>query len=348
MKGRVVLLDEIDSRRAAALMVDGRLEDILIDPPEGAGPGVGAISLAITDRPMKGQGGLTLRLGDGLTGYLRQARNLAPGEVLRVQVSGVAEPGKAIPVTPDLIFKSRYAIVTPDKPGLNVSRTIGDDAERDRLLEIAHDSRAAHDGYGLIVRSSADGVDDETLRQDIALMCETARMVLEDKGNDPEWLLDADDAHTLAWRDWSAPEPDEVVDAPGCFETHGVLDAIAHALAPHQPLPGGGSAWIEPTRALVAIDVNTGSDHSLAAGLKANLALVRDLPRLLRVRGLGGQITLDLAPMPKRDRKQVEDAVKKAFRQAGGDVVVAGWTPLGMLELTRKRDRAPLAQVWPR
>lgn len=52
--------------------------------------------------------------------------------------------------------------------------------------------------------------------------------------------------------------------------------------------------------------------------------------------------------MPKRDRKQVEDAVKKSFRQDGSDVVVAGWTPLGHLELTRKRDRMPLSQLWPK
>jgi Ribonuclease G/E len=348
MKGRVVLLDEIAGRHAAALMVAGRLEDLLIDPPQDAAPGVGAISLAKADRPMKGQGGLTLRLGDGLTGYLRRARDIAPGEVFRVQVSGIAEPGKAIPVTPDLIFKSRYAIVTPFAPGLNVSRAIRDDEERDRLLQIAHDSRAADDNYGLIIRSSAEGVDERAIQDDIHAMCASASHVLETSEGEPEWLLGEDNAHSLAWRDWSTPDPDEVVDTPGCFETHGVLDAVEGVLATHQSLPGGGSAFVEPTRALVAIDVNTGSDHSLAAGLKANLALVRDLPRLLRIKGLGGQITLDLAPMPKRDRKQVEDAVKKAFRKDGSDVVVAGWTPLGMLELTRKRDRRPLASIWPR
>lgn len=344
MKGRVVLLDEVAGRRAAALMVDGRLEDLLIDPPEGAAPGVGAISLARADRPLKGQGGLTLQLGDGLSGYLRRAKDIAPGDTFLVQVSGVAEPGKAIPVTPDLIFKSRYAIVTPFAPGLNVSRAIRDEDERDRLLEIAHESRAASDEYGLIIRSSADGVEADTLHEDIYAMCKTATTVLEQRDGDIEWLLGAEDAHTLAWRDWDTP--DEVVE--GGFEDHGVLDAVDAALAPRQTLTGGAYAFVETTRALIAVDVNTGSDHSMAAGLKANLALVRDLPRLLRIKGLGGQLTLDLAPMPKRERRQLEDAVRKAFRRDGTDVVVAGWTPLGHLELTRKRDRLPLSQVWPR
>lgn len=343
MKGRVVVLDEVGGRRASALMVDGKLQDVFIDPPEGAAPGVGAIFRAKADRPMKGQGGITLQMGAGVTGYMRRAKDIAPGDVLLVQVSGVAEPGKAAPVTPDLIFKSRYAIVTPFKPGLNVSRAIRDEDERDRLLEIAHESRAASDAYGLIVRSSAEGVAAEEIHDDIYAMCNTATMVVAEPDGAPELLLDADDAHTRAWREWEAP--DMVIE--GGFEDHGVLEAVDAALGARQPLAGGAYAFVEATRALVAVDVNTGADHSLAAGLKANLALVRELPRLTRIKGLGGQITLDLAPMPKRDRRQVEDAVKKAFRQGGGDVVVAGWTPLGMLELTRKRDRMPLAQVWP-
>lgn len=343
MKGRVVVLDEVSGRRAAALLVDGRLEDVMIDPPEDASPGVGAIARAKADRPLKGQGGITLHLGDGAMGYMKRAKDIAPGDVFLVQVSGVAEPGKAAPVTPDLIFKSRFCIVTPFKPGLNVSRAIRDEDERDRLLEIAHESRAASDAFGLIIRSSAEGVLAAAIHDDIYAMCKTATMVVSETSGETEWLLDGDDAHTRAWREWGAP--DEVIE--GGFADHGVLEAVDAALAVRQRLSGGAYAFVEATRALVAIDVNTGADHSLAAGLKANLALVRDLPRLTRIKGLGGQITLDLAPMPKRDRKQVEDAVKKAFRLGGGDVVVAGWTPLGMLELTRKRDRMPLAQVWP-
>jgi hypothetical protein len=97
----------------------------------------------------------------------------------------------------------------------------------------------------------------------------------------------------------------------------------------------------------VAVDVNTGGDMSLAAGLKANIALARDLPRQLRLRGLGGQITLDLAPMPKKERRGFETVLNRAFRQDGAEVVLAGWTPLGHFEIQKKRDRRPLAQLWP-
>jgi ribonuclease G len=348
MKGRIVLLDDLGGRKAAALMVDGRLEDILIDAPDNA-PSPGEVHRAVADRPMKGQGGLTLTLGDGAKGYLRQAKGIAPGTCMIVQVSGNAEPGKATPVTPKPLFKSRYAIVTPDAPGLNISRRIKDEAERDRLLEIAHEAMVgAGAGHGLILRSAAEGVDDETLADDIAAMRDLAVAVMADEAGAPERLLDAPDAHLLAWRDWSEPEPDQVIEGQGCFADHGVLEAVDAVLGPRVDLPGGASAHVEPTRALVAVDVNTGGDMSLAAGLKANIALARDLPRQLRLRGLGGQIVLDLAPMPKKERRGFETALSRAFRQDGAEVVLAGWTPLGHFEIQKKRDRRPLAQLWPR
>ena len=71
MKGRVIHLDEIAGRPAAALVVDGQLEDLLIDPPDDL-PLPGAIYRAVADRPMKGQGGMFVKLPDGATGFLRQ------------------------------------------------------------------------------------------------------------------------------------------------------------------------------------------------------------------------------------------------------------------------------------
>jgi ribonuclease G len=127
-----------------------------------------------------------------------------------------------------------------------------------------------------------------------------------------------------------------------------VLEAVDAVLSPLAcPCQGGASAFVEPTRALVAVDVNTGGDMSLAAGLKANIALARDLPRQLRLRGLGGQIVLDLAPMPKKERRGFETVLNREFRQDGAEVVLAGWTPLGHFEIQKKRDRRPLAQLWP-
>ena len=337
MNGRTIVLDQLQGRRAAALMIDGILDDFLIDSDQ---PAPGTVYRARADRPIKGQGGMFLSTPDG-PAFLRQVKGLAPGQVLLVQVTGHAEPGKAMPVTQKLLFKSRYAIATPDAPGLNISRTIRDDAERDRLLEIAH--RATEGGTGLILRSVCDGAADEDIIDDIREMQATARHLLTDQEGDPERLLDGDDAHIRAWRDWT--DPADIVTAPGGFETHGVLDALDAARAARVPLPQGGHLFVEPTRALVAVDINTGQDTSLAAGLKANLAAARSIPRLLRIRGLGGQVTLDLAPMAKKDRRGFEMALRATFRSDPEETTLAGWTPLGHYELQRKRGRVPLSEV---
>ena len=335
MKGRQVLLDHLDGREAAALMVDGQLDDLLI---ETDAPAPGTIYRARADRPVKGQGGMFVSTPDG-SAFLRQVKGLSPGETLLVQVTGHAEPGKAMPVTTRLLFKSRYAIVTPGAPGLNISRGIRDEDERDRLLEIAHETMDGAEN-GLILRSAAEGAGAEDIAEDIAAMADLAARVMADLDGPPEKLVEGDGPHLLAWRDWS--EPAEVVTEAGCFESHGVLEAVEAAKGARVALPGGGTMFVEPTRALVAVDVNTGADTSLAAGLKANIACARALPRALRVRGLGGQIVVDLAPMPKKDRRVFEQALRAAFRADPVETVLSGWTPLGHFELQRKRARSPL------
>ena len=338
MKGTVIALGAVNGRDAAALIEDGRLTDLLIDSDR---PRPGAIYRARADRPMKGQGGMFLNTPDGPV-FLRQVKGLSPGEPILVQVTGYAEPGKAVPVSSKLLFKSRYAIVTPEAPGLNISRQIRDDDIRDSLLEIAHEEMGGAE-MGLILRSSCAGADPDAIAEDIRTMAAMAEQVTADRAGEPEKLTEGDGPHELAWRDWVMEAT--LADTPDAFEDHGVLDALDALQSPLAPLPGGASCYIEPTRALVAVDVNTGGDSSPAAGLKANLAAAKDLPRQLRLRGLGGQITLDLAPMGKKDRRQFETTLRAAFRHDATETALAGWTPLGHYELQRKRDRVPLSEV---
>lgn len=344
MRGRVVALDTWRGREAAALIVDGRLEDLLIAGPDGDVLGTGAILRAIADRPMKGMGGIFVRLPDGERGFLRESDGVAPGQEVLVQITGPAEPGKALPVTSRLLFKSRHVIVTPFAEGLNISRRIRDGSDRARLSALAAEGMSGSVA-GLILRSAAVTADDDAIREDIAAMRMLAEQILADVKGPTELLLDAPTPHEIAWRDWSDPPPDDVDADDGAFERTGVDELIAELLDPDVRLPGGANIAIEPTRALVAIDVNTGGDTSPAAGLKANIAAARDLPRQLRLRGLGGQITIDFAPMPKRDRVALEQQMRTAFKSDTAETVLAGWTPLGNFELQRRRDRAPFAEI---
>lgn len=338
MKGRSIHLDEIDGRPAAAMLVDGQLDDLLLEGPDDR-PVPGAIYRAVVERPMKGQGAAVLRLPEG-RGWLRRAGDLAPGTTVVVQVTGYAEPGKAIPLTRRLLFKSRHVIVTPGAPGINVSRRLKDDERRDELLSIAHEVAEATDDLGLILRLAAAEASDDEVAEDIAATLELAAQIGGDSGTDTELLFEGPDPHMLAWREWETP--DAIFTDIGNFDTHGITDRIALLASPHVELSTGGVLSIEPTRALVAVDVNTGGDTSLAAGLKANIAAIRALPAQLRCRGLGGMITVDVAPQPKKDRRQLEQIIRAAFRDDPVGTTFAGWTPLGCVELQRKRDRLPL------
>lgn len=341
MKGTIVVLDHLGDRRAAARMVDGILEDFSLDPPEGAPPLPGTIFRAVIDRPVKGQGGTFVKL-DGWNGFLRGGTARRPGQSLLVQVTGVVEAGKAVPVTDRVLFKSRLAIVTPNAPGLNIARSIRDEEQRLRLRSLAEEASNGED-IGLILRSASEHATDDEISEDIAETLALALAVQADaSGPQPALLVDAPDAHHLAWREWSDPTPDQIVTEPGSFAQFGVLEALDALIRTERSLTGGGSLMIEPTRALVAVDVNTGSDTSPAAGLKANIATARALPRELRLRGLGGQITVDFAPIPKKDRKVVEQTLRAAFKADPVETSLVGWTPLGHYELQRKRDRLPL------
>lgn len=336
MKGQTIALDTLGGAEAAALIVDGQLHDLLVDSDR---PAPGTIYRAVALRPMKGQGGMFLETPDG-NAFLRQVKGLSPGQSLVVQVTGYAEPGKAIPVNTRLLFKSRYAIITPGAPGINVSRQIRDDDLRDELLAVAHGVMEGE--HGLILRSSCADAHPDDIAEDIQAMLQLATQVLADEQGGAEVLVAGDSPHANAWREWGNGDVDA---EPGSFERHNVMDMIEALRSPLVDLPGGGSMCIEPTRALVAVDINTGNDSSPAAGLKANMAALRELPRQLRLRGLGGQVLVDPAPAPKKDRRQMEQVLRAALRQDASETIIAGWTQLGLIELQRKRERVPLNEV---
>jgi len=340
MKGSQILIDTWQGRPAAALMRDGMLDDLLIDPPAHL-PRPGAIYRARADRALKGLGGWAVTLPDG-TGFVRGGAGLGPGAPALVQVTGYAEPGKPVPLTDRILFKSRHCIFTPGAPGANISRAIRDEETRVALRGLIAEMDLPDDP-GVILRSAAAAAPADEIAADLAETGALARAIVAERAGPPELLLDGPAPDLLAWRDWADIAARDVVAAAGCFDTHGAGEQIDRLHDPRVDLPGGGNIWVEPTRAFVAVDVNTGGAAGLAAGLKVNIAAARALPRALRLRGLGGQIVVDFAPMPKKDRRSFEQTLRAALRSCPVDTALAGWTPLGHFELSRKRERLPLA-----
>ncbi len=335
MKGRDVVLGELAGRPFAALMVDGRLDDILFDTDALHPPG--EVCRGKVYRIVKG--GAFIQLPNG-QGFLRGGGRQKTGQAVLVQVTGFADGAKAIPVTERLVFKGRTAIVTPGAEGMNLSRQIKNEDDRLRLFSAIDTFKAATSPHGIVARTAAVQAETQEIEAEVDSLLDQADAVLADWKGDPAVLVPAPTSHEIARRDWVQGDDRVAWNA----EDTSLLDQIEELRRAEAALPQG-SMIIEATRALVAVDVNTGGDFSPAAGLKTNIAAARELPRQLRLRGLGGQVVVDFAPMPKKDRRTLEQTLKAAFRKDTVETSLVGWTGLGLYELQRKRERRPLAEV---
>lgn len=142
---------------------------------------------------------------------------------------------------------------------------------------------------------------------------------------------------------------DEVLLAkPGDAQLRAKVDAVVEdALARIAPLPGGGVLSIEPTSALVAIDVDSGARQGSGDperfALDLNIAAAQEAARQIRLRNLGGLIMIDFVSMrAKAHAKQLEEAVKAAFAGDPWSVQFGGLSRFGVFDLARSQLRRPL------
>ncbi len=344
---RKIYLDRIGDRRIAALVEDGELEDLVVDPRSKARALPGAVFSAIAERPLKTLGGIVVKLGGGERGFLRGGQGAAVGSSVIVEVTGYPDEGKHPPLTTKVKLKGKFVIATLGTPGINVSRSITSESARQSLKELAgSNSKAAPGSTGFIVRTSSESAPPDLVAHEVRKLSEAARRICRCTES-PKLLVAAPDADEIARREWHDHEATEIIDEDGSFEKNGIWELIQTHLDSTVRLPSGGCMRIEETSAFVAVDVDTKSDVSRQAGRNANLEAARRLPKELRLRGLGGQILVDFAPMPKNDRRAVTDAMVSNLAHDKSLIDLAGWTPLGNLELRRKRLRQPLRAALP-
>ncbi len=376
-----------DGRTAAARLHGTRLEDLLIDPaPDDASPMPGEIRLGKIERRVPKLGAAFVALGGGETGFLREAAReweRALVQVVSRPEPGKAAPvtrrillkGRLAILSPAApgVNVSRRIKDAPERARLEAAGAGALAAGLDALPEPL---RAALAGTGAILRSAAEGADEVALAAEIAaLVGRLARLTEAAEAAGGPALLRPVRAAETALAEWTDPAPERLRLAPEAwdwlrgpegpalplgplgalceraeadlFEAEGVWEAAAALSDRRVDLPGGGRMSVEPTAALVAVDVDAGGGFGGGDALSANLAAARELPRQLRLRGLGGIVTVDFAPIPKRERKRVEQALEAAFRSDPVETSLAGWTTLGLFELQRKRERRPLAELLP-
>ena len=224
MTDTAIILDEIDGRKAAAFVIAGQLDDFFLTSPDSFGLVPGTICRGVIDQFVKGQGGVFIKLPDGFKGFLRNAKGLRLGEKILIQVTSYPDEGKAIPVTDRIIFKGRGVIITPHAKGINVSRQIKSDEEKLRILDIINETVPEDLNSGMIVRSMAINLDDHTLLEEIKVLIHLSEKVLSDKGTEIELLVQGDNAHALALREWPVFKKSQVFMRG--FEENGILDQL--------------------------------------------------------------------------------------------------------------------------
>lgn len=304
---------------------------------------------------------------------------LKTGQEIIVQVVKDALPNKGARITTHVTLPGRYLVLLPTVRHFGVSRRIEDPEERDRLLALIQE--AAPEDMGLIVRTVGEGRQREDLAPDLrylprmwAKLRERAERVsapaLLHRDLDSALRMVRDRFHrdfSVLWVDGEETYEriveflDEV--QPGLvgkvrlfeqedplFEYFGIESQIEAALKSKVWLKSGGYIVINPTEALVAIDVNTGryvGEHNLEQTvLETNLEAVSEIVRQIRLRDLGGILVIDLIDMVEEEhRRQVFSKLEEELKKDRARTKVLSISEFGLVEITRKRSRSNLERL---
>lgn len=298
------------------------------------------------------------------------------GAEVLVQVTKAAQAGKGAGLTRNISLAGRYLVLTPMMPRIAISRRITEPDARAALENAMADIAAP--GEGFILRTAArdagvsalaedaarlrelwgsisDGKEAETVPRTLHGAARGLAQVLQDSAHDGvrRILVDSRSAEAEAQAFCDAHLPDlgtriELWDEAGqMFEALGVEDDIAAALEAWVSLPCGGSLIIEETQALTAIDVNTARNigrTSHADTVRAtNLEAAAEIPRQLRLRGIGGITVIDFIHMDEdSDREQVMDTLLAGLSADPAFIRAGGISELGLVELARRRGDGTL------
>ncbi|MES0872805.1 ribonuclease G [Sinimarinibacterium thermocellulolyticum] len=307
---------------------------------------------------------------------------LHEGQQVLVQVLKDPIGSKGARLTTLLSIPSRYLVLLPHEKHVGVSARIEDEAERERLREVldALQQRMAPQ-FGLIARTAAEGAEAAALEADVAFLLRLWKAISDRAAvSEPGTLVHGDLPLSMRiLRDLLGTHVERVRidDAEECrrvkqfaqlfvpqaaplielyegaapiFDLYGVEDDINRALNRRVDLKSGGHLVIDQTEAMTTIDVNTGAyighRNLEETVLKTNLEAAQAIARQLRLRNLGGIIIIDFIDMKSEDhRAQVLRALERALAADHARTHVYPFSPLGLVEMTRKRTRESLGHI---
>jgi ribonuclease G len=302
------------------------------------------------------------------------------GEIL-VQVLKDPLGTKGARLTTFITIPSRYLVFMPKGHGVGISSRIEDEPERQRLRDAALSFMQPGDLGGYIVRTAAEGADPQALRADMlflqklwGVLCEKAtqsrpgNLVYEDlplairvlrdvvSSGVEKVSVDHDDTH-VRMQEFARtfmPELAERIERYGgdrpIFDLYGIEEEIQRSLDRKVPLKSGGYLMLDQTEAMTTIDVNTGAyvgHRNLEETIfRTNLEATVAIARQLRLRNLGGIVIIDFIDMQEEEhRRQVRQALEKALENDHAKTHISSVSPLGLVEMTRKRTRESLEHM---
>ncbi len=305
---------------------------------------------------------------------------IAPGQRFLVQVDKEERGNKGAALTTFLSLAGRYMVLLPNNPRAGgISRRIeGEDRES---LRESLSGLAIPDGMGVIVRTAGVGRSAEELQWDLdyllqlweairtagaeqkspALIYQENNVVLrairdylrQDIG---EVLIDSEDAFAEAsrfvdqvmpgYKDRIRPYSDDIP----LFSRYQIETQIETAFHHEVKLPSGGAVVIDPTEALVSIDINSaratrGADIEETA-LNTNLEAAEEIARQLRLRDVGGLIVIDFIDMSStRNQRAVETRLREAMEADRARIQTGRISRFGLMEMSRQRLRPSLVEM---
>ncbi|WP_376693252.1 ribonuclease G [Wenzhouxiangella sp. EGI_FJ10409] len=303
---------------------------------------------------------------------------VSQGQRLLVQVVKDPLGSKGARLTAQLSIPSRYLVLLPGIQSLGVSVRIELEAERERLRDILRDLTGEEPEHGFIIRTNAEGVEVDALARDLKYLRRLWPRIETDAGQAAAGQLVYEDLSLpyRSLRDLMHAEIEKVrIDEPETFrravrfageffpewadriefydgdrplfDLYGVETEIERALDRNTPLKSGGHLTIDQTEAMTTVDVNTGSYlgyRNLEETIyKTNLEAAQAIARQLRLRNLGGIIIIDFIDMTEDDHKrQVLRTLQRALARDHARSTVSEISPLGLVEMTRKRTTESL------
>jgi len=306
--------------------------------------------------------------------------SLKVGQEVIVQVLREVGERKGALLTTYISLPGRYLVLLPNKPGGGISRKIEDEEDRRQLKELIGQIKI-DEGFGYIIRTAGMSRTKQELARDYQHLSRLWKEILKAAATlpAPSLIYQETDFGVRSLRDYFTSDMEEIL--VDDLETFRKMRAYCRAVAPRNlkiikhykdktplfnrfrleeqigviyqeqaNLKSGGYIVINPTEAMITIDVNSGRGSNKRnveeTAFKTNMEAAEEIARQLRLRDLGGLIAIDFIDM--RDRKheaEVEKAFKKALSLDRSRIQLSRISKFGILELSRQKKQSTIQEI---